>query len=105
VQAAGESGVEVRAHLRRLVGRIRSHRPETRILPRGDGHCGRHEAMPETSELKRAEVGTVRGRPIKVGARVFESATRIRIALGCPDKELFFAVLAAILGPTEAQPH
>src|SRR5712675_1399091 len=35
------SGVEVRAHLRRLVRRIRQHWPQTRITIRGAGHYGR----------------------------------------------------------------
>jgi hypothetical protein len=39
------SGVEVRAHLRRLVRRIRTRWPKTRILFRGDGHYARPEAM------------------------------------------------------------
>ena len=39
------SGVEVRAHLRRLVRRIRIRWPKTRILFRGDGHYARPEAM------------------------------------------------------------
>jgi hypothetical protein len=39
------SGVEVRAHLRRLVRRIRSRRPSTGALSRGDGHYARPEAM------------------------------------------------------------
>ena len=39
------SGVEVRAHLRRLVRRIRARWPTTRILFRGDGHYARPEAM------------------------------------------------------------
>ncbi len=39
------SGVEVRAHLRRLVRRIRARWPATRILFRGDGHYARPEAM------------------------------------------------------------
>ena len=39
------SGVEVRAHLRRLVRRIRSRWPATRILFRGGGHYARPEAM------------------------------------------------------------
>ena len=39
------SGKEVRAHLRRLVRRIRMHWPETRITIRGDSHYGRREAM------------------------------------------------------------
>jgi len=39
------SGVEVRAHLRRLVRRIRARWPKTRILFRGDSHYARPEAM------------------------------------------------------------
>lgn len=39
------SGVEVRAHLRRLVRQIREQWPATRILFRGDGHYARPEAM------------------------------------------------------------
>jgi hypothetical protein len=39
------SGVEVRAHLRRLVRRMRVCWPTTRILFRGDGHYARPEAM------------------------------------------------------------
>ena len=35
------SGVEVRAHLRRLVRRIRKRWPATRITFRGDGHYAR----------------------------------------------------------------
>jgi len=38
-------GKEVRAHLRRLVHRIRLHWPKTRITFRGDSHYGRKEAM------------------------------------------------------------
>jgi Transposase DDE domain group 1 len=39
------SGQEIRAHLRRLVRRIRQHWPTTRITIRGDGHYGRPEVM------------------------------------------------------------
>ena len=39
------SGDEVRRHLRRLVQRIRSHWPTTRLTIRGDGHYGRPEIM------------------------------------------------------------
>jgi hypothetical protein len=39
------SGPEVRGYLRRLVRRIRSHWPRTRITIRGDGHYGRPEVM------------------------------------------------------------
>ena len=39
------SGIEVRGHLRRLVRRIRTRWPKTRILFRGDSHYARPEAM------------------------------------------------------------
>ncbi|MGY3591611.1 hypothetical protein ACVIGB_008805 [Bradyrhizobium sp. USDA 4341] len=39
------SGREVRAHLRRLVRRIRRRRPDTRITFRGDSHYAGLEAM------------------------------------------------------------
>ena len=39
------SGDEVRRHLHRLVRRIRSHWPTTRLTIRGDGHYGRPEVM------------------------------------------------------------
>jgi hypothetical protein len=39
------SGVEIRAHVRRLVRRIRTHWPDTQITLRGDSHYGRHEVM------------------------------------------------------------
>lgn len=39
------SGQEVRRHMRRLVRRIRSHWPTTRLTLRGDGHYGRPEVM------------------------------------------------------------
>jgi Transposase DDE domain group 1 len=39
------SGLEICGHLRRLVRRIRSHWPDTRLTIRGDGHYGRPEVM------------------------------------------------------------
>jgi hypothetical protein len=39
------SGVEVRAHLRRLMRHIRKNWPKTSILFRGDGHYARPEGM------------------------------------------------------------
>jgi hypothetical protein len=38
-------GEEIRGHLRRMVRRIRTHWPDTRITIRGDSHYGRHEVM------------------------------------------------------------
>jgi hypothetical protein len=43
--AARQDGVEVRAHLRRLVPHIRTRWHKTRITFRGDGHYARPEAM------------------------------------------------------------
>lgn len=39
------AGKEIRAHIRRLVRRIRMHWPDTIITIRGDSHYGRKEAM------------------------------------------------------------
>ena len=39
------SGHEARCHVRRLIRRIRSHWPATRLTLRGDGHYGRPEVM------------------------------------------------------------
>jgi hypothetical protein len=39
------SGHEVRCHVRRLVRRIRTHWPRTKLTIRGDGHYGRPEVM------------------------------------------------------------
>jgi hypothetical protein len=39
------SGAEVRGHVRRLVRRIRTHWPDTRLTIRGDGHYARPELM------------------------------------------------------------
>jgi hypothetical protein len=39
------SGVEICSHLRRMVRRIRSHWPNTRLTIRGDSHYGRPEVM------------------------------------------------------------
>jgi hypothetical protein len=39
------SGRELCGHIRRLVRRIRTHWPKTKLTIRGDGHYGRHEVM------------------------------------------------------------
>ena len=39
------TGEEIRSHLRRLVRRIRTHWPDTRLTIRGDSHYGCHEVM------------------------------------------------------------
>ncbi|MCP3969248.1 MAG: hypothetical protein GY717_02790 [Rhodobacteraceae bacterium] len=63
------------------------------------------DAMPRTAGLKRAEFATIQRRLVKIGARVMETATRIRIAFASayPDKALFVAVLTKLLGRSDAR--
>ena len=55
--------------------------------------------IPEGATLRRAEFATLQRRLIKIGARVVETATRVRIAFasGCPDKTLFVDVLRQLM--------
>jgi len=55
-------------------------------------------AAPDDGVLRRAEFATLQLRLVKIGARVIETATRIRIAFSsaCPDKVAFVAALKAI---------
>jgi hypothetical protein len=48
-------------------------------------------AMPKEAKLAKAEFGTLRLRLLKVGARIIETTSRIRIAFAsaCPDADLF----------------
>ncbi len=70
-------GVEVRAHLRRLVRRIRTRWKATRITIRGDSHYARPEAMAfcEANGI-RYVFGLAGSRPLS--AKVEEVADRIR---------------------------
>ena len=70
-------GVEVRAHLRRLVRRIRARWTATRITVRGDSHYARSEAMAfcEANGI-RYVFGLAGSRPLS--AKVEEVADRIR---------------------------
>ena len=49
------------------------------------------DAIPSAAPLARAEFATLRLRLLKIGARVIEKATRVRIhfASACPDAALF----------------
>ena len=53
------------------------------------------DATPENSTLKRAEFTTLQRRLVKIGARVIETATRIRIAFAsaCTEKAAFVTIL------------
>ncbi len=70
-------GVEVRAHLRRLVRRIRTRWKATRITIRGDSHYARPEAMAfcEANGIRHV-FGLAGSRPLS--AKVEEVADRIR---------------------------
>jgi hypothetical protein len=57
-------GKEVRAHLRRLVRRIRRHWPRTRITIRGDSHYGRRERL---IPLTQARLYVVFGLAVYIG--------------------------------------
>lgn len=81
------SGVEVRAHLRRLVRRIRSHWPSTRVLFRGDGHYARPEAMTWCEEN---DVDYVFGLPgtKPLSKKVDETADAVRTERAVGDKDV-----------------
>src|ERR1700751_1577804 len=81
------SGVEVRAHLRRLVRRIRSHWPTTRVLFRGDGHYARPEAMTWCEEN---DVDYVFGLPgtKPLSKKVDETADAVRTERAVGDKDV-----------------
>jgi hypothetical protein len=56
-------------------------------------------AIPEGAALRRAEFATLQRHLVKIGARVVETATRIRVAFAsaCPDKTLFVEVLRHLM--------
>lgn len=56
-------------------------------------------AIPDGASLTRAEFATLQRRLVRIGARVVETATRVRIAFAsaCPDKTLFTEVLRRLV--------
>ena len=81
------SGVEVRAHLRRLVRRIRTRWPLTRITIRGDSHYARPEAMDfcEQNGLSYCSGWPVR-RPLT--SKVQDTADAVRTQRALEDREV-----------------
>jgi hypothetical protein len=81
------SGVEVRAHLRRLVRRIRARWPTTRILFRGDGHYARPEA---TTWCEDNDVDYVFGLPgtKPLSRKVDETADAVRTERAVADLDV-----------------
>jgi hypothetical protein len=59
---------------------------------------GMRGAIAATEALAKAEFSTLRLRLVKIGARVIESASRVRIAFcaACPEAELFRQIAAAL---------
>jgi len=59
------------------------------------------QAIPENATLKRAEFVTLQIRLVKVGARIIETASRIRIAFAsaCPDKDLVTHLVKSLAAP------
>ena len=64
-------------------------------------------AVPKTSDLAKAEFGTLRLKLIKIAARIVEHGSRIRVFLPtcCPDGAVFAAIAATLTGgPMSAVP-
>ncbi len=60
---------------------------------------GVREAIPSPRDLAKAEFSTLRLRLLKIAARVIETASRVRLAFSaaCPEADLFYSMLAALL--------
>ena len=56
------------------------------------------QAIPENAPLKKAEFTTLQNRIMILGARITQTATRIRVAFAsaCPDKPLIAALASAL---------
>jgi len=81
-------GVEVRAHLRRLVRHIRTRWHKTRITFRGDGHYWRTRR----TWLASAEPQLVHKTQLETTSRV-----RLAFAAACPEADLFRSLPGALL--------
>ena len=56
------------------------------------------DAIPKTNALAKAEFITIRLRLLKIGARIVETAARVRVAFAaaCPDAALFASIIAKL---------
>jgi hypothetical protein len=65
------------------------------------------QAIPEMAPLKRAEFTTLQTRLVKIGARIIETATRIRIAFAsaCLDKVLIAHLARSLAAPANRKPQ
>src|SRR6202011_4784869 len=64
------------------------------------------DAIPATHALAPAEFATIRLRLLKLGTRVIETASRVRLAFAaaCPDAALFRHIAAALMPPGPKTP-
>ena len=64
------------------------------------------QAIPEGAALKRAEFATLQIRLVKIGARIIETASRIRIAFAsaCPEKALLGHLVKSLGQPAPQRP-
>jgi hypothetical protein len=65
------------------------------------------QAIPQKAPLKRAEFATLQIHLVKIGARIIETASRIRIAIAsaCPDKTLIAHLVRSLAAPTSQRPR
>lgn len=65
------------------------------------------QAIPEKAALKRAEFATLQIRLVKIGARIIETASRIRVAFAsaCPDKDLIAYLVRSLAAPASQRPR
>ena len=65
------------------------------------------QEIPQNAPLKRAEFATLQIHLVKIGARIIETATRIRIAFAsaCPDKALIAHLVRSLAAPTIQRPR
>jgi len=63
--------------------------------------------IPTSAPLKRAEFATLQIHLVKIGARIIETATRIRIAFAsaCPDKALVAHLVKSLTTPASQRPQ
>jgi len=80
-------GKEVRAHIRRLVRRIRLHWPHTVITIRGDSHYGRPEAMAWCENNGVRYVFGLAGNTV-LDAKVFPETDAICVKRACQDLDV-----------------
>ena len=81
------SGIEVRAHLRRLVRRIRTRWPLTRITIRGDSHYARPEAMAFCEQNGLSYIFGLAGRR-PLTSKVQDTADAVRTQRALEDREV-----------------